>query len=638
MGSGKDSRSAKNNGTSAKRESLSIPTSKQSTSSTSSSYVSTPKADGKCPLNLPSLLVTKQSYAYIAKEFHSFHQHDVNVLFHLFTTTLGVWGAIQCALHQPYYASFDGLFAVYTYVVLVFLSVPFKTGMLHTIMIAAMTHVPLLQTTSVTHAALAVVAGYILQDVSHYLTVEPTYLGSYITKAPLTLILHTVWLLPLVIDSILLRHYYLPCFVPRNRIIVTTVAAKDAVQAVREWIHRNIAEISETTHIWPHQQEAIDKHVSTLEMDTELLKAFRTVFPETHYDILPVIPMNEVYVTAVGNTSLVNSDKVFYTPHTDGPYWFTPGASLYRVLVGVTPNTLVRTRFNMHYGPQVDRVLDIYQVVGFDYNKELHWIDHTDKPNAERRSLLKLHYIVYPRGWHRYGKLVAKWNITYNTWARNNFLATLRPSTVKEHVMAWWIWLTTWSNALFVMYIGWWNLVYLVASVAVGHVLKNELATVVLTSYRHYALYISVFAYRTPPVAIGNVMRDAKLYKTLALGQLAYRLLPIVDVEKDYPALCVMAAGFATTILATAQLGFIRTYFGSELGFVKPEWVSGFPYSVIPHPMIVGQLIAFGTMIYWFGGCYDDVNRLGVENMALIWAHVVCYTVHMIQEICTSSY
>jgi hypothetical protein len=137
---------------------------------------------------------------------------------------------------------------------------------------------------------------------------------------------------------------------------------------------------------------------------------------------LLVVGMNEIYVTAVGAKKDINSDAVFYTPHTDGPYWFLPGASLYRVLVGVTPNSMVRTRFNLQHSSQ-DQVVDMGQVLGFDYSRELHWIDHVPGAvNKERRSLIKLHYIVYPKGWAWYGRLCASLQTNYNTWARNNFL------------------------------------------------------------------------------------------------------------------------------------------------------------------------------------------------------------------------
>jgi hypothetical protein len=90
--------------------------------------------------------------------------------------------------------------------------------------------------------------------------------------------------------------------------------------------------------------------------------------------------------------------------------------------------------------------------------------------------------------------------------------------------------------------------------------------------------------------------------------------------------------GFSITMLATARLGFVRTYFGSELGFVKPKWIEGFPYGYIPHPMIVGQLIAYSSILWWWNG------QLDFDTTVLIATHMVLYTVHMVQEMLYSSY
>jgi hypothetical protein len=154
----------------------------------------------------------------------------------------------------------------------------------------------------------------------------------------------------------------------------------------------------------------------------------------------------------------------------------------------------------------------------------------------------------------------------------------------------------------------------------------------IATSFRHYAVYMTTFASRDPPIAHGMLMRDAKLYKTIALMHLGRRILPHVDLMQDMPGVLMATLGFGVTLLATARLGMVRTYFGSELGFVKPQWIEGFPYGTIPHPMIVGQLFAFASILYWFH------MKITEETIYLIMAHMSCYTAHMFQEMLTSSY
>ena len=588
---------------------------------------------------------THSTYQEVANDFHKFHRHDLNCALHLVTTTIGVWGVVHLVLDWADEST--GWAIAYSYMALVALTTPWRTALIHTaLMLACLQSITPLQFAGEYLSGyfysfqpwqislMAIAAGYGLQDVAHWLCVEPTFMDSYLKAGKAwMLLLHNLWLLPLVIDSVLMRSCFLPSLlVSRNRNVITTVASKESVTSLRRWIRENVEYSDETTHIWPHMNKGTDQPVTKLEHDKAIEAAFRTVFPAKHFDVKPVENMNEIYVTAVGSKKSINSDRVFYTPHTDGPYWFLPGASLYRVLVGVTPNQQVRTRFNLQHGSQ-DQVLDRNGVVGFDYNRELHWIDHVPGVlNMERRSVVKLHYIVYPRGWHRYGQWCARCNTAYNTWARGNFLQTLRPETLYDNVVAWWIWFTTRINAGFMEHFGWNNLVYIGAVYLLGGCDSASWTFLILTSFRHYAMYVTTFAYRQPMVAIGCLMRDAKIYKTISMVHLARRLLPMVELPRDSIGLLIMSAGFVITLLATARLGMVRTYFGTELGFVKPKWIDGFPYGMIPHPMIVGQLWGFGVILYWFR------SEITIPNAALLLAHMVCYAVHMFQEILYSSY
>jgi hypothetical protein len=597
--------------------------------SDSSSRTSKKKEDAisLLPMSFSSIFWTKQTYASVASDFHPFHQHDLNVLAHLLTTSLGVWGVLQLAMEYNVWV------AVYMYALVVAWTTPLLTASIHSAMVYGMMKMSVVQvseylsiqhTVNPLHVCLgAMVLGYGLQDLAHHLACEPTYMSSYITSKPSILLIHSLWLLPLVIDAVLIKYCFLSkLLVTRNRCLATTVASRQAVDDLRVWIQKNVPSTPETTHLWPHEHAGTDKPVAVLEKDSTIHAAFRKLFSSCHFDIQPVVPMNEIYVTAVGAKKEINSDAVFYTPHTDGPYWWLPGCSLYRVLVGVTENSMVRTRFNLQH-ESCDQILDLYSVVGFDYNRELHWIDHVPgATNKERRSLVKLHFMVYPKGWHRYGNLAARLNTSYNTWARGNFLKTLRPNGIYATVMAWWIWLTTWSNAMLEQFVGWSNLTYIFLAYLMG-----PIPFLVLTSFRHYAVYIATFACRQPPVALGYLIRDAQLYKMISMVHLAHRLLPMVRIQRDLPAVVLSSLGFGTTLLATARLGMVRTYFGSELGFVTPKWIYGFPYGYIPHPMINGQIFAFGVILYWFW------QELSLDNMVLLVAHIACYATHMTQEI-----
>jgi hypothetical protein len=622
-------------------------TSKTSTSTSTSSPSKTSS------FGLSSIFWSKAAYKHVSDEFHPYHKHDLNVFLHLWTTGLGVWGALQLVLslndtlnvfadYSYGGHAFHNAVFIYAYAALIALTTPVRTAALHTLFVAACLQVPaatfcplladicsgiVSMTITPVHVCIAaIVLGYGLQDVAHYICMEATYMGTYIFTKPWMIVIHSVWLMPLLIDAVTARYCFLPNIVNRNRNVVTQVASRKAVQDLREWINKEVPAVATTTHLWPHQHEGTAGPTLALEQDAAILAGFRKVFAAKHFDIECVQEMNEIYVTAVGAKKSINSDAVFYTPHVDGPYWWLPGASLYRVLVAVTPNTMVRTRFNLQHVSQ-DQCLDMYGVLGFDYSRELHWIDHVPgETNKERRSLLKLHFIVYPKGWKAYGQLCKKLQTNYNTWARGNFLRTLKVAGMYEYVLAWWIWVTTFTNALFEEHVGWTNAVYVAVCYALG-----PTAFLILTSFRHYAVYMTTFAFREN-VALGYLMRDSKLYKTIALMHLGRRLLPLVTLPQDAPGVLLAVAGFMVTMLATVQLGMVRTYFGSELGFVKPSWIEGFPYNTIPHPMIVGQLFAYSSILWWWW------NQLPLETVALIGMHMTCYTAHMVQEIMTSSY
>merc|ERR1711937_981537 len=59
-------------------------------------------------------------------------------------------------------------------------------------------------------------------------------------------------------------------------------------------------------------------------------------------------------------------------------------------------------------------------------------------------------------------------------------------------------------------------------------------------------------------------------------------------------SLVLIIAGYFVSLCATAALGVDGTYFGIELGVVKADYkfVTKFPYNVLPHPMILGQVVA----------------------------------------------
>lgn len=133
---------------------------------------------------------------------------------------------------------------------------------------------------------------------------------------------------------------------------------------------------------------------------------------------------------------------------------------------------------------------------------------------------------------------------------------------------------------------GWFLVAVALASAAID---RDFALAVYLVSFLYYALYWRAFAWgvRSFPA----FKHDALLLKALSVGALAivYAKEPL-----DPLSLAVIALGVGLNARAAAVLGIDRTYYGIEVAGLPPLRATAFPYSVLSHPMIVGNVMAFG--------------------------------------------
>ena len=134
--------------------------------------------------------------------------------------------------------------------------------------------------------------------------------------------------------------------------------------------------------------------------------------------------------------------------------------------------------------------------------------------------------------------------------------------------------------------------------------------TAYLVSFWHYYLYALAFYFGLVPMPVFK--RDAVAMKSVALFAiaLAYFSQPI-----DVASLCLVAAGFLLNVVGAKALGADRTYYGHEVAGLPHLRITRFPYGSIAHPMITGNIIAFG------GTLLNDDFRSGWWPLALM--HVV---------------
>ncbi len=118
-------------------------------------------------------------------------------------------------------------------------------------------------------------------------------------------------------------------------------------------------------------------------------------------------------------------------------------------------------------------------------------------------------------------------------------------------------------------------------------------------SFWHYGLYF--LAYRYGQLAPARFRRAAMALKALALVALAWAYAPHAwpsDTTPLWAAVAVpvlMALGFGLNAKAAQVLGLERTYYGHELMNLPFRAATAFPYSVMAHPMLVGNMLAFSA-------------------------------------------
>jgi hypothetical protein len=163
--------------------------------------------------------------------------------------------------------------------------------------------------------------------------------------------------------------------------------------------------------------------------------------------------------------------------------------------------------------------------------------------------------------------------------------------------------------------------VLLVASVLLGAALERSLPLAVyLLSFWHYYLYWLAFAFGA--VRFDVFKRDAVAMKTVSLAALATVYLA---AALDLASLIIIACGILLNVRAAAALGIDRTYYGHEVAGLPPRRVTAFPYSLTAHPMILGNVAAFGgTLInpefrqhWWPLACLHVALNIGLLFMEL---------------------
>ncbi|WP_433379461.1 methyltransferase [Actinoplanes sp. CA-142083] len=357
------------------------------------------------------------------------------------------------------------------------------------------------------------------------------------------------------------------------------------LETMLAYVDRQQLDRRETFHVWEAELPPAERDAFAALAGSEAIRAsILEAFPGC--TVHNVGDMNEVYVSNMGAKG---SDHAFLQHHIDGPFAFLPFLTLLRCLVVIRGNDRVATIF---VAQKRGSTLGTGEYCWFDYNRDIHYITKSgdaDELLEDSRICLKVHYAIAPRWLAPVQGLFAGWNATYNRRARQLFVASKNPQSAVGKFLGAVVNVSTFLYPLFLQYVGVLNLLVLLLfwGVSSGHPTER----VYVFSFVHYFLYF--FAYTFRAVEPGKFARDATLFQLVALGTLFFQY---GRTGLDVPSLVVAVLGFGLSGLAFLRLGSDRTYFGAEFGVVPTSKITGFPYGVIPHPMIVGKLIGFAGL------------------------------------------
>lgn len=152
---------------------------------------------------------------------------------------------------------------------------------------------------------------------------------------------------------------------------------------------------------------------------------------------------------------------------------------------------------------------------------------------------------------------------------------------------------------------------FVTAVLAIAYAADRWAMAVYALSFWHFLVYVLAFLWRQ--VAHERFIRDAVVLKGISLTAFALVLLTTVP---NALSIAVMAVGFGLNISAARALGTGRTYYGYELAALPPKRVTSFPYSLTAHPMLFGNMLAYGGTLL-DGSFRQDWWPLGVLHVVL---------------------
>ena len=234
----------------------------------------------------------------------------------------------------------------------------------------------------------------------------------------------------------------------------------DASEKLKKWAIENMKNSTISHHWWYLELPAdIKQWMDVCTGSSKITNMFSTLFAPLFYTVEIIPEMNEIYVSGEDRTNeYMQSDRVFFIPHIDGPFIWIPFVSVYRCLIGLNANSRIETHFPIHgKNKKVQRC----DVLAFDFNREIHYISVCPELTAdEPRVALKVHYCIYPKCMYWLGRCMYSLNVAYNRTMREVFLETIQPDTYISRFKGSVIVIATHSYVFIERYVGYRNILY----------------------------------------------------------------------------------------------------------------------------------------------------------------------------------
>jgi hypothetical protein len=204
------------------------------------------------------------------------------------------------------------------------------------------------------------------------------------------------------------------------------------LENIKDTAQKRYAKYKTAHHEWIDsvEESSYRDSLDRVRINPTILNKIHERFPNS--TVKSVTDADEIY-WAVSPVHAVGSDRSLVDCHYDAPFsWFpTGGVIFYRVIIACNENNTVTTIFP---NENVRVKMTTSDFHGLDYNKDWHCVEGSI-PKGRFRVLLKMHYLIIPKGSEAFESWVRWINVTWTVLSRE----TMRMSADPQNPFEWFV-------------------------------------------------------------------------------------------------------------------------------------------------------------------------------------------------------